>query len=81
MAHHKFRLGQIVQYVPDRTQTVRSAGLYRIMRVLPHSTGGEDQQYRIKSTAEPFERVAQESQLSLGVIDAPSARVKRSARG
>jgi hypothetical protein len=36
-------------------------GTYRIVKLLPAE--GDEQQYRIKSAAEAFERVAKESQL------------------
>ena len=38
-----------------------SNGTYQIVRLLP--SDGDDYQYRIKSAAEAFERVAKESQL------------------
>lgn len=62
MPHHKFKLGQSVQYVPDKLQTATPAGAYKITRLLPST--GRDQQYRIKNVLEPYERIAQESQLS-----------------
>lgn len=62
MAHHKFKLGQSVQYVPDKLQAKTPAGAYKITRLLP--SAGRAQQYRIKNALEPYERIAQESQLT-----------------
>lgn len=61
MRKHKFRLGQNVQYVPDN-QVSPPPGPYKILRLLP--AAGNAQQYRIKNATEPFERIAQESQLA-----------------
>jgi len=36
-------------------------GIYQVVKLLP--SDGDDYQYRIKSSAEAFERVAKESQL------------------
>ena len=62
MSHHKFKLGQLVQYLPGKLQASAPSGDYKITRLMP-SEGG-DKQYRIKNTAEPFERSARESQLA-----------------
>lgn len=64
MAHHKFKLGQSVHYVPHKLQATSPAGAYKITRLLPST--GRDQQYRIKNALEPYERIAQETQLTLG---------------
>jgi hypothetical protein len=55
----KFKVGQIVYLRADRRRDVRDP--YQITRVLPIE-GGE-QQYRIKSTLEPHERVVPEREL------------------
>ncbi len=62
MPHHRFKLGQTVQYLPDKLQATTPAGAYKITRLLPST--GRDQQYRIRSASEPHERVALERQLS-----------------
>lgn len=62
MPHHKFKLGQSVLYVPDKIQAAAPSGTYKITRLLPST--GRDLQYRIKNALEPYERIAQESQLS-----------------
>ena len=43
------------------TAVVVPPGSFKIVKLLP--SDGEEQQYRIKSAAEAFERVAKESQL------------------
>lgn len=63
MAPHKFKLGQNVEYLPDKLQVRPPAGAYKITRLLPAT--GRDQQYKIKNPSEPYERIAQESQLTL----------------
>lgn len=64
MPRHKFKLRPSVQYVPDKLQATTPAGAYKITRLLP--SAGRDQQYRLKSALEPSERIAEESQLTLG---------------
>jgi hypothetical protein len=61
LTDHKFRVGQMVDFVPSKTGVPASARSYKIVRVLP-SEGGE-QLYRIKTIAEAFERIARESEL------------------
>lgn len=63
MPHHKFKLGQSVQFAPHKLQTSAPVGAYKVTRLLPST--GRDQQYRIKNASEPYERIAQESQLTL----------------
>ena len=62
MAHHKFRVGQLVDFAPSRPGVATPGRPYEIIRLLP-ADGGE-LQYRVKSKSEPFERVAKESELS-----------------
>jgi len=62
MTHHKFKLGQLVDYNPSRLGMPASSREYKIMRLLPPE-GGE-LLYRIKSPGETFERVAKEPDLS-----------------
>ena len=64
MPQHKFKLGQSVQFVPDKLQATAPSGVYKITRLLP--SAGRDLQYRIKNASEPYERIAQESQLTPG---------------
>jgi hypothetical protein len=62
MPIHKFKLGQSVQFAPDKLQAAPTSGVYEITRLLP--SAGRDLQYRIKNALEPYERMAQESQLT-----------------
>lgn len=52
-----------MEYLPGKLQEQSSAGSYKITRLVP--AVGRDHQYRIKNASEPFERIAQESQLTL----------------
>jgi hypothetical protein len=61
VSNQKFRIGQMVDFVPSKTGVPASARSYKIMRVLPLE-GGE-QLYRIKTITEAFERIARESEL------------------
>ncbi|MGE0851299.1 MAG: hypothetical protein AB7O44_16995 [Hyphomicrobiaceae bacterium] len=62
MSHHRFKVGQLVDFAPSRPGVSTPGRQYEIIRLLPHD-GGE-LQYRVKSKSEPFERVAKESELS-----------------
>jgi hypothetical protein len=60
---HKFSVGQIVQFRPDRNEIAHAAkGPYEVIKQLPHN-GGE-YEYRIKSAHEEHVRSATESQLT-----------------
>ena len=63
MKAHKFKLGQLVQFVPGKLGLAASSREYKIVRLLPEE-GGQPQ-YRIKGIAETFERMAKETELSL----------------
>lgn len=63
MAQHKFKLGQLVEFVPDKLQVSVAPGTYKVTRLLP--AAGRDLQYQIKNSAEVFERIAGESQLTV----------------
>ncbi len=62
MALHKFKVGQLVRYAPSRSVSIAASREYKIVQQLPSSEG--DNQYRIKSPTENFERMARESDLS-----------------
>ena len=62
METHKFKVGQLVDFSPGRMGFPASNRAARIVRLLPAEDG--QLQYRIKCTAETFERVAKESALS-----------------
>jgi len=61
VSDHKFKLGQTVRYTSGPFGTAGTSNVYKVIQLLPPE--GDDFQYRIKSDAEPHERVAKESQL------------------
>jgi hypothetical protein len=58
---HKFSIGQNVRYTAGPFGRFGASGSFKIVKLLP--SDGDEQQYRIKSATEAFERVAKESQL------------------
>ena len=62
MTHHKFKIGQLVDFAPTRSGVPASGQQYQILRLLPSEAG--EFLYRVKSKSESFERVARESELS-----------------
>jgi len=58
---HKFKIGQSVNYTSGLFGAGSASGVYQVTQLLPPE--GDDFQYKIKSAAEPHERVAKESQL------------------
>jgi hypothetical protein len=62
MPPHKYKAGQDVYFSPPKGAVQVASQRYRILRLLPLESG--EVRYRIKSTAEHFERVAKESELS-----------------
>lgn len=58
---HKFSIGQTVRYTAGPYSRLGASGTFKIVKLLPPD--GDEQQYRIKSPGEAFERVAKESQL------------------
>ena len=61
LKEHKFSIGQTVYFASRPIGQMAVNGTYRIVKLLP--SDGYDYQYRIKSAAEAFERVAKEHQL------------------
>ncbi|WP_438275175.1 hypothetical protein [Nitrobacter sp.] len=61
---HKFFVGETVYFTASNVARPAASGTYEVIRLLP--TDGDDCQYRIKNSAEAFERVAKESQLAAG---------------
>jgi hypothetical protein len=59
---HKFQVGQSVDLIPSIVRRA-AKGAYEIIRLIPDNE--DDPQYRVKSAAEPHERVVPESQLEL----------------
>ena len=62
MTAHKFAIGQMVRFDAKDTSLPRPRGPYEVMRVLP-AEDAQSQTYRIKSKAEPFERIAKEYEI------------------
>jgi hypothetical protein len=62
VSKHKFKIGQTVNYMSGPFGGERANDTYTITQLLPPE-GGEFQ-YRIKSAAEPHERVVKEHQLN-----------------
>ena len=61
MNAHKYQVGQNVYFTSGPISRPGASGSYQVLKLLP--SDGSDYQYRIKSPAEAFERVAKESQL------------------
>lgn len=64
MAHHKFKVGQTVNLVPNRLERHVPSGAYTIQRLLPIE--GPELLYRVKHTGDGHERVVSEAQLRSG---------------
>ena len=62
MSAHKFSVGQIVRFSPDRNQEVAVRGSFTVVRLLPEAANVL--QYRVKSQLDGHERVAREDQLA-----------------
>ena len=61
---HKFKIGQLVELEPNALQLLAPGG-YEIRHLMPSSDRDPaDPCYRIKSTAEKYERVVPESRLT-----------------
>lgn len=67
MPESKFALGEAVRFNSGSPLRPGSRGGYTVTRLLPQE--GPEREYRIKSAAEPFERVARESQLDHASAD------------
>ena len=57
MSSHKFKIGQLVNYLSREA----ASGLYEVTQLLPPERGAF--QYRIKNANEPHERIAREHEL------------------
>ena len=63
MAGHKYKVGQVVDFNPSPRSGLQSSSReYKVLRLLPYESG--EHLYRIKTIAEPFERIAKESDLA-----------------
>jgi hypothetical protein len=58
---HKFKIGQTLNFMPQRSNAAMRPGQCKVLRLL--SSEGVDPQYRIKCLNETFERVVRESEL------------------
>jgi hypothetical protein len=63
MAAHRFHLGQAVHFRTKPFYVSASLGVFEVTKLLPERDG--EFEYRIKNIAEPHERVARESELSV----------------
>jgi len=59
---HKYGVGENVYFTASNVARPAATGAYEVISLLP--TDGDDCQYRIRNSAEAFERVAKESQLA-----------------
>jgi hypothetical protein len=62
MSHHKFTIGQVVDFVPGPRDGNVPRGRYKVQRLMPSET--TDLQYRVKHAVDGHERVVLESQLA-----------------
>ena len=62
VTHHKFSVGQLVDFLPGRADTNVPRGTFIVERLLPPTEAGSPQ-YRIKHAIDRHERVVQEGQL------------------
>ena len=59
----RFQVGDVVAFRPAKPRSAPS-GPFEVVACLPREDSSIDYSYRLKSPAEPTERVAQESQLT-----------------
>jgi hypothetical protein len=62
MTHHKFTIGQAVDFARRLPSISRPAGPYEVVSVLP-ADEADSPTYRVKSKDEPFARAARETDL------------------
>lgn len=60
--NHRYQVGELVTLDSRAGYSVKSATNFTVLALLPPA--GNDFQYRIKSAAEPYERVVLEHQLA-----------------
>jgi hypothetical protein len=71
ISDHKYEVGQVVNFTPGKMNRESSPGPYQIVRHLPPD--GSENQYRVKSIEEGYERVVHESQLGWSRYEHESA--------
>jgi hypothetical protein len=62
MTTHKFAVGQVVRFTPDRAEHDRGQRQFKVVRLLPETASVF--QYRVKSQLDGHERVVREDQLA-----------------
>jgi hypothetical protein len=62
LTSHRFKVGQVVAFLPSPRDGNIPRGRYKVQRLLPSET--RDPQYRVKHTVDSHERVMAESQLA-----------------
>lgn len=60
---HKFKIGQVVEFLPRSRDSNIPRGQYKIQRLLPSDSGAL--QYRVKHATDGHERVVMETQISV----------------
>jgi hypothetical protein len=60
---HKYRVGQAVEFFPNRRVDHKARGRYTIVRLLPMD--GNTPQYRVKNATNGHERMVWENELGL----------------
>ena len=78
MIHHKFAVGQEVEFLPGRMDLNIPRGTYRIVRQLP--VEASDCQYRVRNARDGHERIMRESQLTAGSGPWSRAREEKQSR-
>jgi hypothetical protein len=72
VVHHKFTVGQEVEFLPGRLDFHVPRGIYTIVRQLPMESN--DYLYRVKNVRDGHERVMRESQLTAWSVQRESAQ-------
>jgi len=72
VVHHKFTVGQEVEFLPGRMDFHVPRGIYTIVRQLPMESN--DFLYRVKNVRDGHERVMRESQLTAWSVLRESAQ-------
>ena len=76
--HHKFAVGQKVEFLPGRNELHVPPGPYTIVRQLPAEAN--DCQYRVKHVRDGHERVMRESQFADRIAYADRAGAEKLSR-
>lgn len=66
LTFHKYKVGQMVNFLGGMKYATNARGTYKIVRLLPSET--DDCQYRIQSIRDNHERVVRESELNIAPI-------------